>query len=427
MYLICFLALILVAVVSGQSGTIPEKFLKPLRPDPSGGGPLRVGVAWHISRIHHICLNDMFLEVSLRTTFSWQDKSVIDSGAPDGIIPLHMSYLQTSWKPDLFFKEIRDIQRFSMVDDLKGLWLSQKNGTFVMSFLMKISLDCPMKFTLFPFDVQTCWMTMVSYEYNENELSLEWMSQGVTVMKHLQKQIPSYYLSVRPGNSTIDFTCQNCTDEPAAALISAIRLERRYVSYLITTYFPSIFLMGIAWASLFWTPDPTPGRTSLIITTLLTTVVLYGIVRHLSPITDYSKGTDVWFFFCICFNVTIIAEFATVICRLIQRQIPAQCQLQRSMRLFAYKHCSGRKKNWKPYQNGVDQPFFYFTDKPIHMSSYRVSWKETSYFTSRRLTSKRGEIGSVFQAASPSSFPNLQLGLLVLLSSQICENFLGRL
>lgn len=55
-------------------------------------------------------------------------------------------------------------------------------------------------------------------------------------------------------------------------------MGRLYTLHLLTTYVPSSLFVAVSWASFFWPPEVIPGRTVLIITSLLTVVSMYAAI-----------------------------------------------------------------------------------------------------------------------------------------------------
>ncbi|XP_071514730.1 glycine receptor subunit alpha-2-like isoform X2 [Panulirus ornatus] len=295
---------------------IPGDYLKHIRPSPPDGGPVMVGVGWHLSRVHGVNVNDMTIVMTVRVSMAWREPrfNYGESQADDHqhLLPLDLAFLQRIWKPDLFFLDIQDLKRFSMVKEVAGLWIME-NRTLYFSFLAKVTLDCPMNFNAYPFDVQTCRMIMTSYEYHTEEMVLYWLGQGVTYSHRINALLPGYELEVLSDNLTVHHWCSNCLLEPTSAASTRFLLERKYGAHILTVYLPSAFFVAVAWLSFFWPPEPMPARTVLVITSLLTLVSAYSVDRQSSPKTDYVKAIDVWFFFCICLNVLVLFELAVVV------------------------------------------------------------------------------------------------------------------
>ncbi|XP_042211482.1 glutamate-gated chloride channel alpha-like [Homarus americanus] len=314
-----FVIVFLTGGVWADSSLLPDNYQKHIRPEPDGegGGPLRVGVGWHVGRIHEVNINDMTVTMTVRVGIAWMESRMIYNGEShtgdhEKLLPLDLGFLPKIWKPDLFYLDTVDIKRFSMVEDVAGVWL-MKNNTIYFSFLVKITQDCPMHFGSYPFDVQHCTMTLTSYEYNAEELLLYWLPEGVTTSHRVHSHLPGYTLDVLPTNLTKHHWCRNCLLEPSSAATSVLRLKRHFSAYLLAVYVPSSLLVAVAWVSFFWPPEPLPGRTALVITALLTLVSTFVAARQSSPETDYVKAIDVWFFVCLCLNVFCLFQFAVII------------------------------------------------------------------------------------------------------------------
>ncbi|XP_069973327.1 LOW QUALITY PROTEIN: gamma-aminobutyric acid receptor subunit rho-3-like [Penaeus vannamei] len=95
--------------------------------------------------------------------------------------------------------------------------------------------------------------------------------------------------------------------------VARLVLARRYTAHLLTVYLPSALFVVVAWASFFWPPEVIPGRTVLIITSLLTVISMYAAVGQKSPETSYLKAVDVWLFLCIVLVVLTLFQYAVII------------------------------------------------------------------------------------------------------------------
>ncbi|RXG70436.1 hypothetical protein Avbf_00801 [Armadillidium vulgare] len=69
----------------------------------------------------------------------------------------------------------------------------------------------------------------------------------------------------------------NVTDEPCIQF--TVILQRYYLAHLLAFYIPSGLFVGISWSSVFWPAEVIPGRTVLVITSLLAVSNLYADSR----------------------------------------------------------------------------------------------------------------------------------------------------
>ncbi|XP_071542964.1 uncharacterized protein [Panulirus ornatus] len=242
-------------------------------------------------------------------------------GLGDGMLmPLHSSLMKQLWVPDLYIHEARDITSFSMIQDVQGVYLNPPN-TILFSTLLQTRLACPMFFAKYPFDVQECPMTVSSYNFGVEDLRLEWMPLGVTANPSIDHQLPNYDFHIEWANITTKIWCTNCTFTPTSIGQARIVLARRYTLHVLTVYVPSALFVAVAWASFFWPPEVIPGRTVLIITSLLTVISMYAAIGQKSPETSYLKAVDVWLFICIVLVVLTLFQYAIVITRMQARHL----------------------------------------------------------------------------------------------------------
>ncbi|RXG59707.1 Glutamate-gated chloride channel alpha [Armadillidium vulgare] len=101
------------------------------------------------------------------------------------------------------------------------------------------------------------------------------------------------------------------THEPCIQF--TVILQRYYLAHLLAFYIPSGLFVGISWSSVFWPAEVIPGRTVLVITSLLAVSNLYADSRQNSPKTSYVKALDAWMFFSILISVCTLFQYATVL------------------------------------------------------------------------------------------------------------------
>ncbi|KAK7073528.1 hypothetical protein SK128_002168 [Halocaridina rubra] len=109
-------------------------------------------------------------------------------------------------------------------------------------------------------------------------MEMTWLKLGVTVADKIESELPGYRFSLRTQNDTL-CPCDGCTVDKFPCGLATMTFQRKYTSYLLTIYLPSGLFVGVAWLSFTWPPEVIPGRTVLIITSLLTVISMYGSVR----------------------------------------------------------------------------------------------------------------------------------------------------
>lgn len=96
-------------------------------------------------------------------------------------------------------------------------------------------------------------------------------------------------------------------------MLATLVLSRKVLGHLLSTFLPSGLFVAVSYASLFWPAEVIPGRTVLVITSLLTLVSMHTGVRQSSPETSYVKAVDVWMIMCIVFSVFMLFEYGLVL------------------------------------------------------------------------------------------------------------------
>ncbi|XP_066987315.1 gamma-aminobutyric acid receptor subunit rho-1-like [Macrobrachium rosenbergii] len=287
---------------------------EPIRED---GKPITVGVSYSIKGIFDVNFRDMTVLLAMYFKMRWVEPRLnlpenLTLLSPRAAVPVHSSILKKLWLPDLYIHEAVDISSFYMVKDIEGVRIS-KDYTIVFSSIFKTRLACPMNFAKYPFDKQTCSMTVSSYNFGEDDLRLEWMSVGASVESEVKRQVPNYNFHITTTNIVSQPFCVNCTSTPRSVGKSFLIFERLYAGHLLTMYFPSGLVVSLAWLSFFWPPEAVPGRTVLIITSLLAVVNMLGSLSQRAPETSYMKAVDVWLFICIIHVALALFQYGIVI------------------------------------------------------------------------------------------------------------------
>ena len=104
---------------------------------------------------------------------------------------------------------------------------------------------------------------------------------------------------------SLDMTLFSITDhvlidakDPNKGLRMAIKMKRKIMSEMMTTYFPSLLLMMITYATTFFKPFFFEAALSVNLTTMLVmTTIFISKMEGLPPTSDI-KMIDIWLVFC---------------------------------------------------------------------------------------------------------------------------------
>ena len=111
--------------------------------------------------------------------------------------------------------------------------------------------------------------------------------------------------SILALNQTLDMTLYVITDYKLENSTSAnagirmkIRMKRKILSEIMTTYFPSLLLMMITYATTFFKPFFFEAALSVNLTTMLVMTTIFISKMESLPSTSDIKMIDIWLIFC---------------------------------------------------------------------------------------------------------------------------------
>ena len=106
-------------------------------------------------------------------------------------------------------------------------------------------------------------------------------------------------------NQSLDMTLFHITKymlkdstSPKGGIKMTIRMRRKILSEMMTTYFPSLLLMMITYATTFIKPFFFEAALSVNLTTMLVMTTIFISVMEKLPLTSYPKMIDFWLIFC---------------------------------------------------------------------------------------------------------------------------------
>ena len=85
---------------------------------------------------------------------------------------------------------------------------------------------------------------------------------------------------------------------PRTGLRMTLRLKRKITSEIMTTFFPSILLLMITFATTFFKPFFFEAALSVNLTNMLVMTTIFVSVMEKLPLTAYPKMIDIWLIFC---------------------------------------------------------------------------------------------------------------------------------
>ena len=109
------------------------------------------------------------------------------------------------------------------------------------------------------------------------------------------------------------------TSLPNKGIQMKITMKRKIMSEMMTTYFPSLLLMMITFATTFFKPFFFEAALSVNLTNMLVMTTIFISVMEKLPLTSYPKMIDYWLIFCQLVPFVevsfLLSTTAMVLCR----------------------------------------------------------------------------------------------------------------
>lgn len=132
------------------------------------------------------------------------------------------------WTPDLFIRNIVEIQRFETIREHVLMKLSD-NGDIWFVVHTSFTVSCPMKLQKYPFDTQICPIMFESYGYNMDSMYFKWLEDPMQIDSSVQ--LPQYTLE-----DTILYDCsQNYSAGAFPCLEVRLIISLSYFQFYIDT------------------------------------------------------------------------------------------------------------------------------------------------------------------------------------------------
>lgn len=108
-----------------------------------------------------------------------------------------------------------------------------QNGTVWTNHRLSVKAPCALDLRTFPFDTQTCTLLFESYSHNNEEVTLHWMDEPITLMKVIQ--LPDFDM-VQYDTRRESFIYPNGYWDQLQAVFT---FKRRYGFYILQAYVPT--------------------------------------------------------------------------------------------------------------------------------------------------------------------------------------------
>ncbi|VDN05953.1 unnamed protein product [Thelazia callipaeda] len=214
--------------------------------------------------------------------------------------------LKQIWKPNTVF--INSKSATIHKSPFTNLFLMiYPNGTvWYKNYRVQIKGPCQMDFTSFPMDEQTCLLTFESFNYNNQEVDMQWIStKAPLILLKDEIILPDFVLT--SYNTSITYPAGVWNE-----LTMTFTFTRRYGWYIFQAYVPTYLTIFISWISFCLSSKMIPARTMLGVNSLLALTFHFGNIMRNLPRVSYVKALDVWMLSCLSFVFCSLLELAVI-------------------------------------------------------------------------------------------------------------------
>ncbi|ESO03777.1 hypothetical protein HELRODRAFT_80045, partial [Helobdella robusta] len=210
------------------------------------------------------------------------------------------------WVPDTYFRNEKSAS-FHKVTVNNRLINVNSSGHVWYVMRLTITLTCPMRLEMFPFDFQKCPIQFESFTNTMNDMFFGFLPKPVDLpdeIKPPQFQLLYYEL--------VDCSSNYTSGAYPCAEIS-FTLQRDIGYYVIQVFIPSVLVVILSWVSFWINIDGVPARLcTLGLLTVLTITSATSSVNATLPRVSYIKAIDVWLIMCLIFVFCALLEYAFV-------------------------------------------------------------------------------------------------------------------
>ncbi|XP_050570399.1 5-hydroxytryptamine receptor 3A-like [Cygnus atratus] len=211
--------------------------------------------------------------------------------------------MDSYWSPPIFILERVNEQK----SDLEYMVVTH-NGTFNTSHPFQVTLTCSLMILKFPFDTQTCNISIASFLYPVTDLVMKIKRTPAEMMKNSQ----SYFITDgewKFTNLSISEYREGLDDEEYPVIVYKISMERRPTLYILNLILPTCALYLLDMAVLFG-PSSLEEKISFQISIILGSSMLAVILNNMLP-TSSNEPPIIVIFFLGTFLLMIMAVLDT--------------------------------------------------------------------------------------------------------------------
>ncbi|XP_061403667.1 glycine receptor subunit alphaZ1-like [Lethenteron reissneri] len=276
------------------------------------GEPTVVNISMTVKNIASIDVTNMDYKMTIFLVRQWRDSRLKlrkEAQLREDHIDMPDEAVSLLWRPSVFFDNEKDSVVHSVTAPNSMLKI-YNDSRVLFSMRITLTLSCPMNIEKFPWDIQTCPLTITSASYTANEMLLQWDNKERSIIHkditNLQFELENIILSDNCTNSEImgNFSC----------LHAGFKL-RRTISSSDKQMLTSSFLISFLSCFTFLIPIENAGaRVSIGVATTISMVTQCASTHANMPKVPYMTSMDCWFNISLLFIIIIFIVSIMQIC-----------------------------------------------------------------------------------------------------------------
>lgn len=318
------------------------------------------------------------IELTLLFYLTWTDERLkwtpsIYGGKSTLIVPP-----EDIWRPHFYviesFEKIQEIGNISLLVRISSEGLITWNPSNVLK------LVCSVDVTYFPFDTQTCQITILGWAYTRDEM-LFYTSNGNVNQDFINSNSQWELYSATVSNSS----SENTNARPSIDIV--IALKRRSDFFVVYIIIP-IIMLGSINNLVFLMPPSSGERTSVAITTFLSFVVYMEMINANVPESSAPMAYIYYYILLLMLYSSLIICLCIVSLRINDRdgEVPHKVK---QLRLYLRCKCLTRKRKTSDLpsrtlsaKHSIEQPHESTSnmdttnDNAVANSIHELTWKE---------------------------------------------------
>ena len=268
--------------------------------------PVPVQISLTLMKIVSIQEVDHMITLQFEIVLEWAEVRVIyhNLKRESSLNALNNDDTGKLWLPYAIFDNTDDKEAVKLEEDVKTTLVISRKGEFVrsgMEFVDETEIfegkenpitlrqthskefQCKYRLHNYPFDKQVCSIKIVTQSLDRKMVSF--LAKEVVMEEELE--LTMYFIQkwllINSENGSVKFI---------------IVLERRFMSELLSTYLPSVLLLGISFATVFFKAEYFEAALTVNLTNMLVLTTIFISVMQTLPQTAYIKHIDIWLIFC---------------------------------------------------------------------------------------------------------------------------------